>query len=91
MSEDVKIELCSDSGCGLIVTNHDDEQERISLMPDEVLEARSLSGEKLTEFLVDIDPKFAKGIEAIGIEKISRDLNEKKLPPVLKKQLKEEE
>ena len=87
MAEQVRVELCHESGCGLIVVDADEKQYRVDLMPDEVLQARE-SGEKspaeFAAFLVDIDPKFTAAIEAVGAESIAQKLADTKLPKILR-------
>ena len=78
------VELCPESGCGLIQIEKGSLRSKIDLMPDEVLEARELNGEALLNYLEDIDHAFSKGIEALGIDKIGAALREKKLPTILK-------
>ena len=39
------VELCPESGCGLIQIEKGSLRSKIDLMPDEVLEARELNGE----------------------------------------------
>ena len=41
------VELCPESGCGLIQIEKGSLRSKIDLMPDEVLEARELNGEAL--------------------------------------------
>ncbi len=92
MSNELIIELCSDSGCGLYAANIGDDQYRISLMPDECLEARAIADdhEKLSAFLVDIESRFSAAIDALGIETIATAIREKPLPSILKRMAGEE-
>ncbi|MCE9612744.1 MAG: hypothetical protein K8T26_00620 [Lentisphaerae bacterium] len=87
MANELVIELCGDTGCGLYMTEVDDTQYRISLMPDECLEARALCGDpaKLKEFLLTIEPGFAPAIEALGITAIAQSIRTKKLPAILQR------
>lgn len=87
MSEQVRVELCHESGCGLIVVDVNEKQYRVDLMPNEVLEARALlanNSQAFQEFVEDIDPKFNGAFAAIGVAPIAKRLSETKLPKILK-------
>ncbi len=47
--KNLMVELCIETGCGLLVANNGNAQYRVDLMPDEVLEARTMEGEELTD------------------------------------------
>lgn len=89
MSEEkLQIDFCQDSGCGIIVANVGEKQFNISLMPDEVLAAKKVAANNLTELkeiLLDVSPTFINAIEKFGIEEIAKAIDAKKLPPILKK------
>ncbi len=92
MANELIIELCADSGCGLYLAKVEDKQYRISLMPDECLEARALAGdhEKLAELLLRIEASFSNAIDALGIDAIATAISAKPLPQILKKMAGEE-
>jgi hypothetical protein len=70
----LQIEICSDSGCGLIVADVNNHQLRVSMLPDEVLEAKKLlinsSNESFVEYIEDINPKFERAIVELGVEPV---------------------
>jgi hypothetical protein len=73
MSEDkLQIEICADSGCGLIVADVADQQFRVSMLPDEVIEAKNILAEKsnkeFIDYIEDINPKFERAVTQIGDE-----------------------
>lgn len=87
MSGKLIVELCGDTGCGLYMTEVAGEQYRVSLMPDECLDARDLCGDlpKLREFLLGIEAGFAPAIEALGLEAVAQAIRETPLPAVLQR------
>jgi hypothetical protein len=70
----LQIEICSDSGCGLIVADIDDNQYRVSMLPNEVIEAKNIlnhnNQQAFIDYIEDINPKFERVISNMGIEKV---------------------
>ena len=62
MPNELVIELCGETGCGLYMTELEDQQFRISLMPDECLEARALCG----------DPGLAAGFATVRAQVLAQ-------------------
>jgi hypothetical protein len=87
MSDELIVELCGDTGCGLYMTEVAGSQYRISLMPDECLEARDLCNDhaKLREFLLGIEPSFGPAMDALGMAAIAASIRAKPLPAILQR------
>ena len=86
MSGQVRVELCHESGFGLIIVAVNEKQYRVDLMPGQVLRARELienEPEGFAEYLVDIEPKFTGAIAAVGAVSIAQELMDKDLPKIL--------
>ena len=77
----LQIEICADSGCSLIVADSQDKQLRVSMLPDEVLEARNIfqneRKEAFSKYIIEINPKFNAALSEISIENIIEVFNKK--------------